>query len=143
MTKPSPLIVSSKKRGQSLVEMGLTMMLVLWLLSGVVDFGIGFFSYVAIRDAAQEGALYGSINPTLTSDIVTRVQQSASTSPIDLAVTTVTVTTPTGTCPGNPITVTVVYNYQIAMPLTSIVTGNTIPIRTSATSPILKNPACH
>ena len=138
---PSPSS-SPKKRGQSLVELGLTMMVILWLISGVVDFGIAFFSYVAIRDAAQEGALYGSLNPADTSDIITRVQQSASTSPIDLSATTVTVSTPSGACPGNPITVTVVYNYQISMPLTSLVTGNTIALRTSATAPILKNPAC-
>ncbi len=61
----SKFLSQKKQRGQSLVELGLTMMVMLWLLSGAVDFGLGFFAYVAIRDAAQEGALFGSINPPL------------------------------------------------------------------------------
>ena len=47
-----------RQRGQSLVELAISLMIILWLLAGAIDFGIGFFSYVAIRDAAQEGALY-------------------------------------------------------------------------------------
>jgi hypothetical protein len=35
----------------------------LLLLAGAVTFGMALFSYVAIRDAAGEGALYGSIKP--------------------------------------------------------------------------------
>ena len=41
---------------------------VLLLLVGAVSFGMAFFSYVAMRDAAQEGALYGSINPYVDAD---------------------------------------------------------------------------
>ncbi len=55
--------ISRSTRGQSLVEMAISMTAILFLLSGAVDFGIALFGYVAIRDAAQEGALYGSLNP--------------------------------------------------------------------------------
>lgn len=55
--------VSRSARGQSLVEFAISLLVIVLLLSGAVDFGIALFSYVAIRDAAQEGALYGSLNP--------------------------------------------------------------------------------
>ena len=75
-----------KERGQSLVELGVSLLILLFLLSGAAEFGILFFQYVQLRDAAQEGALYGSMNPTAMSwqNIETRAR-SASNSPIDLA----------------------------------------------------------
>ena len=51
---------SKSERGQSLTELALSMVLMLILLAGVADLGRAFFTYVALRDAAQEGALYGS-----------------------------------------------------------------------------------
>jgi hypothetical protein len=60
-TRSSPPTRSEK--GQSLVELAISLTVMLLLLSGAVTFGMAFFSYVAMRDAAQEGALYGSFNP--------------------------------------------------------------------------------
>ncbi len=51
------------ERAQSLVELAISLTVILLLLSGAVSFGMALFSYVAIRDAAGEGALYGSIRP--------------------------------------------------------------------------------
>lgn len=75
-----------EERGQSLVELGVSLLILLFLLSGAAEFGILFFQYVQLRDAAQEGALYGSMNPTAMSwsNIETRAR-AASSSPIDLA----------------------------------------------------------
>ncbi len=133
-----------KQRGQSLVEMGLFLMILLWLLAGAVDFGIAFFSFVAMRDAAQEGAIYGCIYPpynaTAEAKIIARVRNSSTdAAPINLASTSVTVTAPGGTDAGDPLTVLVEYNYPISMPLMSLITGPTIPLKASATSVILVN----
>ncbi len=127
-------------RGQSLVEFALTLMIMMWLLSGAVDFGLGFFSYVAIRDAAQEGALYASIDPT--ADIVARIQNSSNT-PVNLAGANVHISTtpPASLCAGNPFTVNIVYDYPVSMALISVITGPTIHIGASATSTIL-TPVC-
>ncbi len=57
------LVPARKQRGQSLVELAISLTVMLLLLAGAVTFGMALFSYVAIRDAAQEGALYGSFNP--------------------------------------------------------------------------------
>ncbi len=136
-----------KRRGQSLVEMTLFLMIILFILGGAVDFGIGYLSYVAIRDAAQEGAIYGAINPTDTGGIITRVENSSSAAPVDLLHDVdVTVATPDGTTAGLPITVTVTYQYQLTLPFVSLLMykipdcNACIPLRASATGVILVNP---
>jgi hypothetical protein len=47
------------------------------LLSGAVSFGMAYFSYVAIRDAAQEGALYGSLDPCVDANPTDGICQPA------------------------------------------------------------------
>ncbi|MGB8981681.1 MAG: TadE/TadG family type IV pilus assembly protein [Anaerolineales bacterium] len=71
------------ERGQSLVELAISIVILLYLLSGAVEFGIAFFQYVQLRDAAQEGALYGSMNPSDVNGITERIKYS-SNSPLDL-----------------------------------------------------------
>jgi len=138
MNTTSALFFTHKQRGQSLVEFGLMVMILMILLSGAVNFGLAFFSYVAIRDAAQEGALYGSINPT--GDITNRVLKSAADSPVVTA-STVSIH-PDGTakqyCAGHQLMVKVEYDYDLTVPLISII--NPIHLTASATSVILKNP---
>ncbi len=53
--------VNPKEQGQSLVELAMSLVILLTLLAGLVDFGRAFFTFVALRDAAQEGAAYASI----------------------------------------------------------------------------------
>ena len=40
------------QRGQSLVELGVSLVVLLYLLSGAAEFGVLFFQYVQLRDAA-------------------------------------------------------------------------------------------
>lgn len=133
------------EKGQSLVEFAITLTLIITLLAGVVDFGRAFFIYVELRDAAQEGALYGSMNPTDTSGIINRVK-SASDTPVDLANDpNITVPNPiivVNPCEGNSIEVQVQYTYQISMPyIGGIIGTQTIPLTASATDTIL-TPVC-
>jgi len=132
-------------KGQSLVELALALLIILTLLAGAVDFGMAFFSFVALRDAAQEGALYGSLDFTANSSgIESRVRQSSS-SPVNLSdVSNVTVnfSTTGGACRGQAITVTVSYNYRLSMPLIGSILGSTtIPLTARVTDTIL-NPKC-
>lgn len=93
-------IIRRSERGQSLSEMSMAMALILILLAGVADLGRAFFTYISLRDAAQEGALYGSfafsqpapggspnslISPATACDrIATRLLQNTD-SPVDLS----------------------------------------------------------
>ncbi len=127
--KTSP---ARRDRGQSLVELAISLTVMLLLLSGAVTFGMALFSYVAMRDAAPEGALFGSFNPYLDNGptdgkyntgeqineaaIITRVKQ-ASSSPVNFnnpAVTIAAVTTPPLAPPCEGLT-------------TDPATGNTVP----------------
>jgi hypothetical protein len=74
--KPFPT-GSKPERGQSLVEFSISAVIILILLMGVIDFGWAYFTVVALNDAAQEGATYGSICPNDTGGIVLRLEESA------------------------------------------------------------------
>ena len=81
------------ERGQSMVELAITLTFLLWLVAGIVDLGRALTAYISLREAAQEGAAYASIarteatDPMLCADIVNRVR-GTSTSPVDLSNTT-------------------------------------------------------
>ena len=140
----------TNQKGQSLVEFSVGMVLVLILLGSLVDAGRGLFTYMALRDAAQEGSAYGSLNPTATSTIEDRVFGSstmlqglqnpgeAGTSPIDIQVNVIG-----AACTGNGVEVNVTYNdFPLTMPFVAIFLGSqSIDISASATDTIL-SPKC-
>jgi hypothetical protein len=64
----------NKEKGQSLLELAVSLVVLLILLAGVVDFGRIAFYYIALRDAAQEGASYGSIFPNDNYQIFERTK---------------------------------------------------------------------
>lgn len=143
------------ERGQSLVEFGISLVVILFLLAGAVEFGLALFQYIQLRDAAQEGAVYGSICP-IPAKIEARVRNHSS-SPVDLSVTsgteavTVVVQGRDGTTAtlkdinlvkiGDGVYVEVSYNHRLFMPFATLFTGgsNTITIRASVTNTVLDN----
>jgi Flp pilus assembly protein TadG len=135
------------ENGQSLMEMALTMSILLILLVGIVDIGRALFTYLALRDAAQEGALYGSTSPTSTSDIETRVWNSSTLlqnlADDPNADTNIAVTLIGSPCTGNGIQVRVSYeNFPITMPFLGTLIGRqTVPISSTIVDTILA-PAC-
>lgn len=149
------------ERGQSLVELGISLLILVYLLSGAVEFGVLFFQFVQLRDAAQEGALYGSTSPIAYLNIETRAR-AASDSPVDLAdVTKVDVSifvdntliwkngvlqgSTTSACENHAIRVTVDYKHRIFMPFMAALLGRsadpTVPLSASVTDTIL-TPIC-
>ena len=145
-----PLNKNSKnERGQSLVELAISLMIILMLLMGAVDFGIALFSFVTMRDAAQEGALYGSINPDDMDGMKDRAIAAAS----DLIIIaeddiTITPSQPTKLCEGstsgNPHTLTVMIerDQPVFTPLVAVMIGtDTIKLRAEITDTILL-PVC-
>ena len=108
--------------------------------------GRAIFVYMALRDSAQEGALYGSTYPTRTSDIESRVRDSSNLlqdlSSDPNAVTEVDITVLGDACSGNGIRVQVSYeNFPITMPfLGSLLGKQTFGIRASVTDSILTPP---
>jgi len=146
------MLKKNNEKGQSLVELGLSLMVILILLAGAVEFSIALFQFVQLRDAAQEGALYGSFNPSDETGIRWRVR-AASQSPIDLSNTTlvpdsdIVVAYTNGkdassACEGDGVSVTLTFDHTIALPLVGPIIGsNTIPLTASVTDTILQ-PVC-
>lgn len=140
----TPVRRQKSERGQSLVELALSLSMILLLLSGAVDFSIAYFSFTAMRDAAQEGALYGSINPDDEAGIITRVR-SASSNPVDLDnedLVDVIVTLSGAGCEGNEINVDVVYDYPVSMPFIGAIIGSQQITLNAGVSDTILQPTC-
>ena len=147
------------ERGQSLVELSVSLLVLLFLLSGAVEFGLAFFQFVQLRDAAQEGALFGSMDANgLNIPNMEIRARSASTSPIDLGdVSKVRVSIyindvlarqngvpQNAICgkEGDALRVEVSYNHVVFMPFMSNIIGNTVPLNATVTDTVLSPVTC-
>lgn len=146
-------IRKTAEKGQSLVEFAFMLVVLLILLSGIVDGTRALYTFMAMRDAAQEGALYASYQPSQTSSIQARAGNSSDIMRSLYSNSSVTVTvTPTvsgklcaGSTSGSSHGITVAINYPsfpLVMPLIGVfIGGQTVPISTSVTDTILA-PKC-
>jgi hypothetical protein len=82
---------SKRESGQSLVELAMSIIFLFILVAGVVDLGRAFFTYIALRDAAQEGAAYASVariyrqGPMECTEIISRARTTSNTQIVDLS----------------------------------------------------------
>ncbi len=131
------------EEGQSLVEFAISLVLLLVLLSGLVDTGRALFTYLALQESAEEGALFGSTAPTNIAMIQVRAINSNDLVRKFNSDISVQVNINGAACTGNSIKVTVAYpNFPITMPfMGAILGGQTIPLKASVTNPIIR-PVC-
>ena len=132
------------EQGQGLVEFAFVATLILVLFVGMVDLGRALFTYMALRDAAQEGATYGSIYPGEDASIESRTRDT-SKRPVDLTnsdIVDVQIRLLGPACAGNAIEVEVIYpEFPLTTPLLASILGNdTIPIRAKVIDTILTPP---
>ncbi len=150
-------LMKTETRGQSLVEFAITLPILVLLLLGTLDFGMAIFSYSMLRDAAQEGAFYGSFNPDNLAEIENRARNISPraedeifSSPVrltDREKVKISIQTKGGSCQGaakgiaNSIQVDVTYRYPFLMPFVGLAIGtDTIPLTGSASNVILQPP---
>ena len=125
------------ERGQSMTEFALLLVILFTLLAGIVDLGRVFFAYIIIRDAAQEGAVYGSIAPkddinVLKNEVEERVKAAftdpadSSNVPIDVTKLNVQTDVLGATCatPGSGVRVKVEYSLPVTMPFLGTIIGS-------------------
>jgi hypothetical protein len=127
-----------REKGQGFVEFAVGITILLVLLAGVLDLGRAYFSYIALQDAAQEGASYASIAPNDIDGIRDRVRATSS-GPIDFMLfddSQIEVQLLGGSCTGNGIKVTVNIGFQLVAPFFS---GNSLPLSAEATDTILQD----
>lgn len=129
----------NSERGQSLVEFALGATFILLMLAGSLDLGRAYFSFISLRDAAQEGALYGSLEPGDTTGIRTRVRESSGW-PVELADFTdaqIQVNVSGAVCAGSEISVSLQMDFILAAPF---IGGNVLPLVAEAKDTILQPP---
>jgi hypothetical protein len=149
----------SISKGQSLVELALSFTLLLLLLGGAVDLGRAFFGFIAIRDAAQEGAAFASLKPTVITNTFTTIDTNkdgkqdagdvdaeldfrirhSSQQPLNLMNIQDIVISVDKNCPNNSVKVNVTYHFRSIMPLMSTIfgSGDYFPIKAEVTQTIL------
>jgi hypothetical protein len=134
---------SISERGQSMIELAISFIVLILLLAGITDLGRAFFTYSSLRDAAQEGATYGSLYPSDTGGIIARVRGS-SNNPIDLTNPQIKIFVKVlGTpCIGSGIEVTVTYEgFQFIWPIMQTVAGtDKINLTARVTDEIVRPP---
>jgi hypothetical protein len=128
-----------------MVELALTITLLMVLLAGTIDLGRAFFTWLALRDAAQEGASYGSIYPNRLDMIRARVydnlEQVVNNPRTDVDVNIGYIDHP---CLGNTIIISVDYpDFPLSMPfLGTIIGSQTLSIHATINDSILKPMVC-
>lgn len=150
--------------GQSLVELAISLVVLLTLLSGLVDLGRAFFTYTTLHDAAQEGAAYAAValgtgdfdagNVQAYCSAVEARARAVSDAPIDLGVSDVSVdilvngvecnaVAASEICLGGVVTVDVSYtNFSITMPFIGTILGTQqIPLSAVSMDTVL-TPTC-
>ena len=121
----SKRFIRSSSKGQSLVEFSLTLPILLILVFGIIDFGLGLKSYISLTNAVREGARFGAVgnaagttldcNGITSTTVYGRVCYTANG--LDLTELTPSVTYPAGESPGESIVVTADYQYNFVTPL--------------------------
>jgi len=137
------------EKGQSLVELAFTVVLLMIMIAGIVDIGRIFFHYITMRDSAMEGIAYGSIEPSHCAQIVERIRSSLN-DPYTMTITILmngescsTASVTSDACTGNDIEITVTdEEFPITMPFLGTILGEqSVSLETTVHGTILR-PAC-
>ena len=143
-------------RGQSLVEFALVIPIMLLLLAGAIDLGRLFYAYVAVENAAKEGALFGARSPLCDdassagcaspNNVVWHVQNEATNIGGQFA-TTVACRTPGGVLvqpindclDGYTYQVTVSYPFRLITPILGSVVNQNLTLRAESQTTVISD----
>ncbi len=132
-------------RGQSLVELSMTLPILLILVFGIIDFGLGMRSYISLANSVREGARFAAVgNPAGEPSDCDGVTNNTvygrvciTTGGLDLDLLEPSVTYPEGIAPGNSVVVSADYDYNFVTPLGDFLdffSGGTFPTTISLSS---------
>ena len=125
-----------RQKGQNLVELALVLPLLLLLLAGIVDFGRAFYGFIALENAAREGARYAAAHVNSDDTSLTLARRRAADEAAKMVVVPVAVTaTKIGVGANMAVRVVVAHDLQL---ITGIVAGGgTITIHGNAEMVVL------
>jgi Flp pilus assembly protein TadG len=102
------------QRGQTMTEFALVAPLLLFLLLGVIQFGIVFNNYITLTDAVRAGARKGAVGRPL-SQPASAVDQQVRRAATDLKSSALNVTVNSTWAAGSDVSVTATYPYEIKL----------------------------
>jgi len=107
------LIKTSVKseRGAELIEFAVVLPILVFIIAGLVDFGMMFRTYEAVTNAAREGARVGVLPGYAAVDVENRVDQYLTASGLSGTHTTAVVDVPVATTAGTFTARAVTLNY--------------------------------
>jgi Flp pilus assembly protein TadG len=140
----------TKSRGQSLVEFALVFPLFVLLLSAMVDFGMGLFTYMSVNNAVRDAGRFAATNCTTitctdavraravaasgnairSNEVTVACTKAAGGSVACTKNTSVPPTAQNGAKTGDTVTVTARFTYRMIWPLAY---GNPITLTSTAT----------
>lgn len=118
MSHHNPLKRAMEEGGQSLVEFAITLPIIMLLLLGTVDLGLGFKTYITLTNASREGVRWISINPSDQAGARSRIANEAGTIGLSAGVISgggyeVSFSPSGGYSAGDKVTVNVHYDYPL------------------------------
>ena len=121
--------------GQSLVEFGLALPLLLFIIFGVLDLGFAIYAQntiaLAAREGTRTGVVYRGSDAATRAAICSRVVSSAQA--LNLTCAANVTIQPATITHEQPVTVTVVYTYNPVTPLVGTIIGSGgLPLTTSS-----------
>ena len=125
-------------------------MVIFILLAGIVDLSQLVIQNIALRDASEEGMVYGTFYPSACNQITERVRQNFKTdNPAELIVSiqingkACQDAQPSDACFARTIAVTIEQpNFEISMPFLGVVLGRQTVHLTSSSSGMILRPPC-
>jgi Flp pilus assembly protein TadG len=98
------------ERGQALVEFALVLPILATLILGIVQFGVVFHDYLALTDAVRAGARTGAVTHDGSRTTGAVLSSASELKPSDLAIDV-----QSSWLPGDDVTVTASYPYDISL----------------------------
>lgn len=114
------------EKGQSLVELAVILPVVMLVLMGIIEFGIMLNCYLKVENAAREGARSGIVNSSnleIKNSII-RISPDLKAENLTLIVTPAE----TYRRPGETLTVSINYKYEMTVPIISNIFGRTVDL---------------
>jgi Flp pilus assembly protein TadG len=141
-------------KGQSLIELAISMVILLTLLAGIFDMGRAILAYFVLQDAAEEGMVYGTSFPTDCNQIDQRIRDNITNNIINEndMVISIYIQGDSGmmSCYSIPyaqvyatrlMRIEITADFHITMPFIGIfVGGNIIPLKVETNGVILRPP---
>ena len=115
------------EKGQSLIEFTILLPLLLLLLMGILEFALMLNSYLSINNSAREGARLGIIDGSNLeiSELITSISPNLRTENLVVNILPLEGSRKSG----DTITVEVIYNYQVSIPIISNILNDVVVLK--------------